>query len=59
MKCPEEANLERQKADSRLPGLGEGERVLMHTWFPTEVLEVFGNWIMGMGAQLCEYTTTQ
>ena len=43
MKCPERANLQRQKLDERMPGPAgpAGDRLLMGTWMLVVVLAVF------------------
>lgn len=58
IKCSEEANLERQKADEWWPGAGSGNENCLHadTWDLFGVMEMLQNWIVAMTAQLWEYT---
>ena len=58
MKCPERANLQRQKLDERLPGPADpvGDRLLMGTWMLFVVLAVFHNCTVVVVAPLCEVT---
>ena len=56
MKCPEGANLQRQKLDERMPGPAgpAGDRLLMGTWTLVVVLAVFHKCTVVVAAPLCE-----
>ena len=58
MKCPQTANLQRQKLDERMPGPAGpvGDRLLMGTRNLLVVLAVFHNCTVVVAAPLCEVT---
>ena len=61
MKCPERANLQRQKVDERMPGPAGpvGDRLLMGTWTLFVVLAVFHKCTVVVVEPLCEVTKRQ
>ena len=56
MKCPQRANLQRQKVDERMPGPAGpiGDRLLMGTRNLLVVLAVLHNCTVEVAAPLCE-----
>ena len=56
MKCPQRANLQRQKLDERMPGPAgpAGDRLLMGTRNLLVVLAVLHNCTVEVAAPLCE-----
>ena len=58
MKCPQRANLQRQKLDERMPGPAgpAGDRLLMGTRNLLVVLAVLHNCTEVVAAPLCEVT---
>ena len=56
MKCPQRANLQRQKVDERMPGPAgpAGDRLLMGTRNLLVVLAVLHNCTVEVAAPLCE-----
>ena len=56
MKCPQRANLQRQKVDERMPGPAGpiGDRLVMGTRMLFVVLAVFHNCTVEVAAPLCE-----
>ena len=58
MKCPQRANLQRQKVDERMPGPAGpvGDRLVMGTRMLFVVLAVLHNCTEVVAAPLCEVT---